>query len=156
MLSLKMYLDRSSESHQNPQNQLIHQFCVPLILTSILGVLWTLPTWSLIGNLNWSYVGILAMTSFYLLFVNGKVMLAHVINLLPFFLFINLAVYFSVQKWILPISIGVFVVAWIFQFIGHKIEGKKPSFFTDLFYLLIGPLWVVEHWLRSLGRSLLD
>ena len=37
----------------------------------------------------------------------------------------------------------VFVVAWIGQFIGHKIEGKKPSFFKDLLFLLIGPLWLL-------------
>jgi len=152
MLSLKMYLDSYSESHQNPRNQLIHQFCVPLILTSILGILWTLPTSSLIRNLNWSYLGILAMMSFYLLFLNGKVMLAFILNLVPFFLFINI----SPKNWVLPLSVVVFIGAWIIQFIGHKIEGKKPSFFTDLFYLLIGPLWGVEHMLRPLGRSLLD
>jgi uncharacterized membrane protein YGL010W len=44
---------------------------------------------------------------------------------------------------ILPVSLTVFVVAWIGQFIGHKIEGKKPSFFEDLRFLLIGPLFVL-------------
>jgi len=44
---------------------------------------------------------------------------------------------------LLWIAIGVFVVAWIGQFIGHQIEGKKPSFFKDLQFLLIGPAWVV-------------
>ena len=44
---------------------------------------------------------------------------------------------------VLPVSIAVFVVAWIGQFIGHKIEGKKPSFFDDLRFLLIGPLFVL-------------
>ncbi|WP_375138530.1 Mpo1-like protein [Psychrobacter sp. MF31] len=39
---------------------------------------------------------------------------------------------------------GVFVIAWIGQFIGHKIEGKKPSFFEDLQFLLIGPAWVAN------------
>jgi len=44
---------------------------------------------------------------------------------------------------VLPLSIAVFVVAWIGQFIGHKIEGKKPSFLDDLRFLLIGPLFVL-------------
>jgi uncharacterized membrane protein YGL010W len=44
---------------------------------------------------------------------------------------------------VLPLSIAIFVVAWIGQFIGHKIEGKKPSFFDDLRFLLIGPLFVL-------------
>jgi len=52
---------------------------------------------------------------------------------------------------LLYLAIGVFVVAWIAQFVGHKIEGKKPSFLTDLTYLLIGPAWVVAKLYRKLG-----
>jgi uncharacterized membrane protein YGL010W len=39
-------------------------------------------------------------------------------------------------------SLTLFAILWLFQFIGHKIEGKKPSFFEDLQFLLIGPIWV--------------
>jgi uncharacterized membrane protein YGL010W len=52
---------------------------------------------------------------------------------------------------LLFLAIGVFVVAWIAQFVGHKIEGRKPSFLTDLTYLLIGPAWVLAKGLRALG-----
>jgi uncharacterized membrane protein YGL010W len=45
---------------------------------------------------------------------------------------------------VLPLSIALFVLAWIGQFIGHKIEGKKPSFLDDLRFLLIGPLFVLS------------
>jgi uncharacterized membrane protein YGL010W len=48
-------------------------------------------------------------------------------------------------------AIAVFVIAWIAQFIGHKYEGRKPSFLTDLTYLLIGPAWVVAKVLRKMG-----
>jgi uncharacterized membrane protein YGL010W len=48
-------------------------------------------------------------------------------------------------------GVAVFVLAWIGQFIGHEIEGKRPSFLTDLTYLLIGPLWVWAKLLRKLG-----
>ena len=48
-------------------------------------------------------------------------------------------------------AIAVFVIAWIAQFIGHKHEGRKPSFLTDLTYLLIGPAWVVAKVLRKMG-----
>lgn len=46
-----------------------------------------------------------------------------------------------------------FVVAWVFQFIGHSslLEGKKPSFFTDLFFLLVGPAWLVHFIYRLVG-----
>jgi len=52
---------------------------------------------------------------------------------------------------VLPLSIAVFVVSWIGQFIGHKIEGRKPSFLTDLAYLLIGPAWLVAQLMRRFG-----
>ncbi|MHB8570343.1 MAG: Mpo1-like protein, partial [Metallibacterium sp.] len=42
----------------------------------------------------------------------------------------------------------VFVLAWIGQFIGHAIEGQRPSFLTDLAYLLIGPAWLVSKLLK--------
>ena len=49
------------------------------------------------------------------------------------------------------LAIGVFVVAWIGQFIGHKIEGRRPSFLTDLVYLLVGPLWTLSKLYKRLG-----
>ena len=51
----------------------------------------------------------------------------------------------------LQLAVAVFVVAWIAQFIGHKIEGKKPSFLTDLVYLLIGPAWILGKVYRRFG-----
>jgi uncharacterized membrane protein YGL010W len=48
-------------------------------------------------------------------------------------------------------AIAVFVAAWIGQFIGHKIEGRKPSFLTDLAYLLIGPAWLAAKVMRKVG-----
>ena len=52
---------------------------------------------------------------------------------------------------LLWLAIAVFVVAWIAQFIGHHIEGRRPAFFTDLVYLLIGPAWIVAKIMRRLG-----
>src|SRR5690606_19574131 len=51
------------------------------------------------------------------------------------------------------IALGVFVLAWIAQFVGHSklYEGRKPSFFTDLKYLLVGPAWVLAKGYRKLG-----
>lgn len=54
-------------------------------------------------------------------------------------------------KWLLPASVAVFVVGWIFQFIGHRLEGRKPSFFEDVQYLWVGPLFVVALGLRRMG-----
>jgi uncharacterized membrane protein YGL010W len=51
------------------------------------------------------------------------------------------------------LAIVVFVVAWIAQFIGHRVEGKRPSFLTDLAYLLIGPAWIVAKIMRRVGLA---
>jgi uncharacterized membrane protein YGL010W len=51
---------------------------------------------------------------------------------------------------VLPVSIAIFVLAWIGQFVGHQIEGKKPSFFDDVRFLLIGPLFVLSFLYRRL------
>ena len=50
---------------------------------------------------------------------------------------------------VLIMSVAVFVIAWILQFIGHKIEGKKPSFFKDVQFLLIGPAWIFCHFVPT-------
>jgi uncharacterized membrane protein YGL010W len=60
----------------------------------------------------------------------------------------------AMAQWPWPLwatSIAIFVAAWIGQFIGHAIEGKRPSFFKDLQFLLIGPLWLVAALYRRLG-----
>ena len=49
------------------------------------------------------------------------------------------------------IALTIFVGAWIGQFIGHKLEGKKPSFFNDLQFLMIGPAWLMGFIYRKLN-----
>lgn len=124
-------LSRYAQSHQNPVNELIHCVCVPAIVLSLLGLCWTVsPAVALVVaaaalayylSLSPPFaVGMLAMSAVMM------VILAR----LP-------------AAAVLPLSVAVFVAAWIGQFIGHKIEGKKPSFFEDLRFLLIGPLFVL-------------
>jgi len=59
------------------------------------------------------------------------------------------------QQWLslATLSLIVFVVMWVFQFIGHHIEGKKPSFFKDIQFLLIGPMWLMAFILRRFKIS---
>ena len=56
---------------------------------------------------------------------------------------------FKENSWIIYLSI--FVITWIFQFIGHKIEGKKPSFLKDLQFLLVRPIWLLHFILKKIG-----
>lgn len=70
---------------------------------------------------------------------------------------VAMAALLVVMAWliyILPVGVGfyiaIFVIAWIGQFYGHKIEGKKPSFFKDLQFLLIGPVRCMDAYLGKI------
>ena len=121
-----------SESHRNHTNELIHIVCVPLIVFSLLGIIWAVHPLAAVvvvaASLYYYFqlskpfaIGMLAMATF---------MLA-LLALLP-------------PATVLALSIAIFVLAWVGQFVGHQIEGKKPSFLDDLRFLLIGPLFVLS------------
>ena len=98
----------------------------------------------------WSGVAMFAALTFYL-------RLSRSLGLAMFIAFVVLgliteALYRSLgPSTLMWLAIGVFVVAWIAQFVGHKVEGKRPSFLTDLAYLLICPAWIVAKVMRRLG-----
>ena len=142
-----------SGDHRNETNQLIHVICVPAILWSVVALLWCIPSpGTLFRQGLWAALAMFGAWMFYYRASRplGFGMLATFV-LMGFF-----------TRWLhetlgltglLYTAIGVFVVAWIGQFVGHKIEGRKPSFLTDLTYLLIGPAWVLAKLYRKLGWS---
>ncbi|MBX3039580.1 MAG: DUF962 domain-containing protein [Bdellovibrionaceae bacterium] len=136
MRTLNSYLAEYAESHRSPLNVRLHTICVPLITWSLLGFLHTFELG--VGTLRVSHVFALFALGYYAAFRNLRVLLwmslASIGMLLSFELIPELRV----------VSIVVFTLAWIGQFYGHKVEGKKPSFFKDLAFLLIGPLWVLQ------------
>ncbi len=137
--SVERLLAIYSESHRNPTNEIIHFVCVPVIVFTVLGLLWA-------AHPLLAGAACLASLVYYctlsLPFAVGMALMAGsmfgVLFLLP-------------PQSVLPVAGTVFVLAWIGQFIGHKIEGKKPSFFDDLRFLLIGPLFVLSFLYRRLG-----
>lgn len=142
-----------SGDHRNDSNQWIHVFAVPAILWSVIALLWCIPVpGTLFRPGLWAALAMFLAWMFYYRASRrlGLGMLA---------VFVLLA---WLTRWLydmlgttqlLYLALGVFVVAWIAQFVGHKIEGKKPSFLTDLTYLLIGPAWVLAKLYRKLGWS---
>ncbi|EGR9007799.1 TPA: DUF962 domain-containing protein [Vibrio vulnificus] len=140
MRSLEQWLDAYGESHQNSTNQKIHTFAVPGIFFSIVALIWSLPSLPLpVLSLNWVWVAALPVWWFYY-----RLSLSVFLMMLGYTL-ASIALAWSVELLGLPLAemaVGLFIVLWIFQFVGHKIEGKKPSFFEDLKFLLIGPVWV--------------
>ena len=137
--------------HVNTTNQWLHVFCVPLIFWSIMVMLWCVPvpgTWFRAGT--WAALSMFAVWMFY-----WRLSKPLAFGALVFFMIISWSSRFLYPqmgaKNFLLMGISVFVVAWVGQFVGHKIEGRKPSFFTDLTYLLIGPAWVLAKLFKKLG-----
>ncbi len=128
--TLREWLTEYAQSHQNKTNQLIHNIFVPLITFSILGIFWSITPWL-------EMILVVIAMGFYLS-ISVKYAIAMLIATV---LMLYILAYLSYR---LEICIAIFVVSWIFQFIGHNIEGKKPSFFKDIQFLLVGPLWVLS------------
>lgn len=151
--SIHDWLNEYGESHQNATNELIHWVCVPVIYFCVIGLLWSMP----VPEIQYvSGPGLIA-----------KVVIALV--LLGFYLPRSLTLMLGMAAWsffclwfaryldihapwpLWAICVVLFVLAWIGQFYGHKIEGKKPSFLKDLQFLLIGPAWLMSFIYRRLG-----
>jgi len=148
---LDVLLDQYGESHQNPVNKMIHWICVPLILFSLLGLLWSVPFPHLNflgrynGFLNWASF-LIAFSGYY--YYRLSPVLSYMMILIVFALSLLVV---QLEKWALAggpalwlVCAVIFAVAWIGQFIGHRIEGKKPSFLQDVKFLLIGPIWLLH------------
>ena len=134
MISMENYLNEYSESHQNKINKLIHKLCVPAILFSVFGLLDSFPI-----HFNLSFVLIGFALTFYLLTKTTLKLFLFVLIEVAVFEWINLSLKMPFKFYV---SASIFSVAWVLQFIGHFLEGKKPSFFKDLLFLFIGPVWV--------------
>lgn len=139
MKSLQVWLDNYGNDHQNRKNQIIHKICVPAIFFAVVGLLHLIPfeifkvsLGDIIIAMAMGWYLFLGIKAFTLMFVQLAICRTAVV-----FMTISLGVSNTVS-----ILIGIFIVAWIGQFYGHHIEGRKPSFLTDLQYLMIGPLWV--------------
>jgi uncharacterized membrane protein YGL010W len=148
---VERWLGNYSEDHRNPTNITIHWICVPAILWTVIALLWVVPVPAMLGRAGlWAAAAMVLAFAFYLRLSRplAFAMLAVfvVLGLITETLYRALGA--SQLMWL---AIAVFVVAWIGQFIGHKIEGKKPSFLTDLAYLLIGPAWIVAKLMRRIG-----
>jgi uncharacterized membrane protein YGL010W len=140
------------ESHQNRANKLIHWLCVPLIAACVVALLWEIPTPQFMQQvplLNWATLTVAASLVFY-----WRLSPTLAVGMLLFAatMIAGIVVYErlgAAPLW--QVAALAFVVAWIGQFIGHSIEGKKPSFLQDVQFLLIGPIWLLGFIYRKLG-----
>ena len=136
--TIDVLLAKYSESHLNPVNEIIHFVCVPVIVFTLLGILWwvhPLAALAVSAAALWYYFQLSRSFAIGMLIMSAAML--GLLSAMP-------------PATVLPLSIAIFVLAWIGQFIGHKIEGKKPSFLDDLRFLLIGPLFVLGFLYRRL------
>ena len=155
MRTVEQWFGEYGESHRNPRNELLHFICVPAIVLTVIGFLWSIPVPAAFTEispwLNWATIAIGAGHRSTTSACRSRWELAR-----PSGWASSRTSCVSWTRW--PGRCGspassIFVVAWIGQFVGHAIEGKRPSFFKDLQFLLIGPLWLLGHLYRRLGIS---
>jgi len=156
MRKIDRLLSEYGESHQNVTNKTIHWICVPLIFWSVVALISSIPSGllqSLLGEGNWfANWAVVAMVLALLYYVSLSITLS------VGMMIIAVACLMLIQ-WVARINIApvwavaliVFIVAWIGQFYGHKVEGKKPSFLKDIQFLLIGPAWLMHFIFKKLG-----
>ncbi len=124
--------------HRNAINKAIHWVCVPLIVWAVLGMLWA-------ASPLLAYVAVGASMAFYAwLSMPLAVGMLGLVALMIYTLTL-------LGSRALIVSSVVFVAAWIGQFIGHHIEGRKPAFLEDVRSLLVGPAWLLGLVYRRLG-----
>lgn len=140
------------ESHQNPVNKLIHWFAVPVIFFCVLALLAELPfpgAWRVRPWLDWAVVAA-ALGTLYYMALSPPLAAAMAV-----FSAVCIALAHALQAAAPPalwkIALVAFAVAWVFQFVGHAVEGRRPSFFRDVQFLLIGPAWLASFVFRALG-----
>ena len=153
MQTIHQLLDEYGASHKNRTNKVLHWICVPAIFWTVIAFLWSLPfpgERTVMGvPVNWAVIALLVLQIYYFKLS---------VTLALGFLVINIALLmftdYAGQHCVWPlwqVALLVFVIAWIGQFVGHAIEGKRPSFFQDLQFLLIGPAWLLATMYRTAG-----
>lgn len=153
MKTVREWLNEYQASHLNPTNKAIHWLCIPPIVLTVWGFLRAIP----VGNdaVNAATVaGALALAYYGML--SWRLMLGAAPVFAGMYALVQWSYHGLGTGWHLALMAATFVAAWVGQFIGHQIEGKKPSFFKDLQFLMIGPLWLLADLYRRLDLAIDD
>ena len=154
--------------HKNKTNKIIHWICIPIIMFSLFGLLDLIPYKS---NMDFAFSTLESWTNFkfdiniltifiilsILFYLRLSITLS--LGMISFSIFLiyilkQLNNIYFISEYKLLFYLLLFITAWIGQFIGHAIEGKKPAFFKDLQFLLIGPLWLLSFIYKKIGIRL--
>ncbi len=148
---LETWFANYSADHRNTLNQRLHVLCVPLILWAVVALLWCIPVpGTLFGPGAFAALAMFLVWSFY--YRHSRALGMGMLLVFIGFSWGTRWLYFQYGAATLAtLAAGVFALAWVGQFVGHHFEGRRPSFLTDLTYLLIGPLWVLAKLYRRMG-----
>jgi uncharacterized membrane protein YGL010W len=146
MKTVDQWLGEYSSSHRNRTNKTLHWICVPLIVFAAFLAFKCIP----LGN-PWLNVesAVMLLSLAYYLRLSWRLSIGLALVYLPMYA-ITVLLQQAAGTYTLAIAATIFIVAWIGQFIGHHYEGAKPSFFKDLQFLLIGPLWLMSFIYRKM------
>jgi uncharacterized membrane protein YGL010W len=115
---------------------------------SLLGLLWSVPMPAALRTIGpWLNLGTLVMLLAMLYYLRPSIGMMLVWAVMAALRLVDASS--ALPLW--AVCLIVFVLAWIGQFWGHKVEGKRPSFLKDVQFLLIGPLWLLHFVYRALG-----
>lgn len=142
-------LNEYGESHRDPVNKRIHWVCVPLIVWSVIGLTTAIPVPAVLPQsiYTWPLI-VVSLSMIYYLQVSRKLALGALAALILMLLVVAIVDWLNLA--VARVALLIFILAWVGQFIGHVIEGRRPSFFKDLQFLLIGPLWLLSFVYRKL------
>tara|TARA_B110000438_G_C15512636_1_gene520581 strand:- start:56 stop:520 length:465 start_codon:yes stop_codon:yes gene_type:complete len=141
--SINIWLDEYGDSHQNKINKFIHWICVPSITFTLLGLLSFISYDFKTFNVDLASILIALAIIFYIRLSKTLAIGMLIFSAICIFILSNLKTMIPGSS-LINLYILIFIISWIGQFIGHKIEGKKPSFIKDIQFLLIGPLWLLS------------
>lgn len=149
MQSIDALVLEYGKSHRNSTNQIIHWICIPLITFTVVAFGWLIPSAWMSGWLpsavapwfNFATIGA-ALALIYYWRLAPWVFAAMLAFVVVSLVICNLMVQAGLP--LLWIAVAIFVVTWIAQFYGHHVEGAKPSFFQDLQFLLVGPVFLLD------------
>lgn len=152
MRTLNQWLEEYGESHKDETNKTIHWICVPTIFFTIVGLFYCIKLPAQLTptlQMNVAMILLVVVTAYYFALSKTIWLGMLVFGLLCLGICYWIEVYTPAPLWL--VCIILFVIAWIGQFYGHKIEGKKPSFLKDLQFLMIGPMWLMSFIYKKMG-----
>jgi len=136
--------------HRDRRNLICHEIGIPLIVLAIIALLRLIP-----GRIPFIDAGVAGVLVFALILyyiiafqsLGGRLSPTRAAPFWPSYIASIglLALYWIAGFVSWPLAVGLFIVGWVFQFVGHYYEGKSPAFLTNLLHLLVGPLWVASH-----------